>query len=251
MIRISCGNLGSGKTACEVRELFFNRFHRNTYSNIITKGLKNNITLKPEMIITQTISDYHKNKKGDLEPVYKKELNTKFWQEIKEPINLVLDEAHSIINSRRSMTKVNIILGDWLALMRRILGENSSGYGELVLITQVPQKLDVNFRDLCTQVRYHKMWYTKICSKCRYSWPEHTDMPESVSFCPKCKSFNLKKQDHAVEIKKFSSIEKYGQWKDTGIKTYYTRQIIHDLKDLNIFNMYNTFQWDNLFMGLY
>ena len=50
MIRISLGNVGSGKTVSEVREIFINKFHRKTYSNIKTK-LNHQINLTHDMII--------------------------------------------------------------------------------------------------------------------------------------------------------------------------------------------------------
>ena len=149
MIKIILGNVGSGKTALAVREMFVNKLNRKTYSNIITKNLKNVVPITPRMIIKEEIVTYKKNRKtGKEEPVYKHTLNVKFWKDIKEPINVVLDEAHSIINARRSMSKINIIVTDWIALIRRVLGQSESGYGELVLISQLANRIDVIAREM-------------------------------------------------------------------------------------------------------
>ncbi len=133
-----------------------NKTNRKVYSNIITKGLDNVIPIKNDMIVKKEIKDYKKNRQGEMEPVYELKLNMEYWQKITEPISCVLDEAHSIINARRAMSKVNIIITDWIALLRRVLGSSSSGYGELVLITQLPNRIDIIAREMATQIRYHK-----------------------------------------------------------------------------------------------
>ena len=72
------------------------------YSNIITK-IKSNIQISPEMIIKKDLVDYKTRKTtGKKEAIYKHSLNVEYWKSIKDPINVVLDEAHSILNARRS-----------------------------------------------------------------------------------------------------------------------------------------------------
>ena len=133
-IRIVIGNVGSGKTATSVLDMLNNTHGRKTYSNIQTT-LPNQIDIDPSMIIKSEVVDTKVNKKtGEAIPVKEFSLNMDYWKGIKEPIDVVIDEAHSVLNSRRSMSKVNIILTDWMALIRRILGSNDSGHGELVLI---------------------------------------------------------------------------------------------------------------------
>ena len=115
MIRIILGNVGSGKTAVAVREMCINPTKRKTYSNIQT-SLDNQIDISPEMIIKREIVDYKKNKKtGEKEPVYKYALNIEYWKSITEPCDVILDEAHTILNSRKSQSKTNIVVTDWLA----------------------------------------------------------------------------------------------------------------------------------------
>ena len=167
MIRISIGNVGSGKTASEVREMALNKARRTYYSNINTKTIKNNVLIDPSMIVDKELVGEKKNKITNVvEPVYKFKVNLEFWKGIKEPINVIIDEAHSILNSRRSMSKINILITDWLALIRRVLGQTESGEGELVFITQLPRRIDSLARDMATQIRYHLCHYVKTCKKC-------------------------------------------------------------------------------------
>lgn len=87
------------------------------------------------MIIKDEVVGTKKNKMtGREEPVVKYKLNVDFWKEIKEPINVVIDEAHTLYNARKAMSKVNIITTEWLALIRRVLGSRESGHGELTFI---------------------------------------------------------------------------------------------------------------------
>lgn len=98
MIRLTLGNVGSGKTATEVWEMLHNKSNRLTYTNIIPKNSKllpNVRVIKPEMIINSELVSV--NKKG--EPLYKYSLNKEYWLNIKEPINLVLDEAHTFMDA--------------------------------------------------------------------------------------------------------------------------------------------------------
>ena len=243
MIRISLGNIGSGKTACEVREMALHQDIKN-YSNIITT-LKNNVQIDSDMICKKEMVGT--NKKG--EPVYELHLNSEFWKSIKEPINITLDEAHAIINSRRSMSKVNIVVTDWVALIRRVLGEDSKGVGDLVLISQLPQRLDVVCREMANQVRYHTCHYTKRCLNCGSAWREDTDMPEIAKYCINCNGINLKRTNFAIEVKFFVSIAGYNAWKIYGMKTFYKHYFVNDIE--KYFPMYDTLQWDNMFSNLY
>ena len=136
-IHIVVGNVGSGKTLGVVRDMFLDGERIKTYSNIKTK-LKNQIDINPDMIIKKEIEGTKKKRNGEEENIYKYSLNLEYWTNIKENINVVIDEAHSIINSRRSMSKINILLTDWMALVRRILTskDNIGKAGTLILITQ-------------------------------------------------------------------------------------------------------------------
>jgi len=249
MIRISLGNVGSGKTACEVRNLLINPTSRITYSNISTKNIKNNKVINAEMIVKKDLIKTIKKRSGDLEPVYELKLNKEFWQGVKKPINVILDEAHSIINSRRSMTKTNIIVTDWIALIRRILGSGDGGYGELVLITQLPNRIDTIAREMATQVRYHRCHYWKSCFLCGLTWREHNDISEPVWKCRNCGDNKIKKHNHRIEVWHFRNMEFFNNWDMFGSKTFHKHYFVNDIEQ--VFNLYDTFQWDNMFSELY
>lgn len=249
MIRISLGNVGSGKTACEVREMFINRFNRTTYTNILTKKIPNAKVLTAEHIISKIPYKTVKKKGGDLEQVYKYELNKSFWSEQKLALNVVLDEAHSILNARRSMSKINIIVSDWLALIRRVLGATEQGQGELVLISQLSNRLDMIARDMATQVRYHVCHYLKTCKKCNSSFGENSETPEEIWQCLNCGSGRIYKHQHIIEVWFFTDMDNFHLWKYSGVKTYYKRIYVNDIE--TIFSNYNTLQWDNMFSNFY
>jgi len=153
-----------------VREMALNLNQRKTYSNIQT-NLKNQIDIRSDMIIKREIVDYKKNRKTEeKEPVYKYALNIDFWKKIKEPLNVCIDEAHTILNSRRAMSKVNIIVSDWLALIRRVLGQTDAGFGELTFISQLANRIDVIARDMATNIIYTICHYLKTCKLCSMNY---------------------------------------------------------------------------------
>ncbi len=228
--------------------MFINKTKRKTYSNIVTK-LKNQENIRPSMIVKRDIIDYKRKRSGETEPVYKESLNIDYWKNIKEPINVVLDEAHSIINARRSMSKINIIVTDWLALIRRVLGDSDAGYGELVLITQLPNRIDIIAREMATQIRYHLCHFKKVCVTCETIWQENSDMPEGIWQCPHCAGINIKKFGHTIEVWHFQSMRHFSAWKDFGSKCFYKHYMIRDIE--KYFKLYDTLQWDNLFSELY
>lgn len=251
MIKIILGNVGSGKTAFAVREMALARNRRKTYSNIVTK-IKHQIDIDPGMIIHKEIVDYKKNRKtGEQEPVYKSSLNIDYWRSIKEPINVVLDEAHSIINARRAMSKINIIVSDWIALIRRVLGAAEAGYGELVLISQLANRIDVIARDMANNVIYTVCHYQKTCKRCGFTWTENSEWPEGFDHCPvkRCGHWAVKKHSHILEVWHFPGIEAFNIWRDFGEKTFYRHYLVQDIE--KYFPLYNTLQWDNLFSEYY
>jgi len=243
MISIRLGNVGSGKTAAAVREMMLNQSKRKTYTNIRTI-IKNCELINPSMIITKEISGY--SKKGEAK--YDYTLNVDFWKNINEPINIVLDEVHTILNARRSMSKVNIILTDWMALIRRVLGQAESGYGELVLISQLHNRIDIVAREMATNVRYHICHYLKSCLRCGNTWAETSESPEPRWICS-CGSYRIKKHNHKIEVWHFAGMDMYIKWKEWGINTYHQHYLIDDIE--NYFKLYDTLQWDNLFSEFY
>lgn len=242
MIRISLGPLGSGKTLCEVREMAINKFGRRYFTNIKT-NLKHCTMLKPEMIVERELVG---EKKG--QPVYDWKLNQDFWQRQREPMNIVLDEVHNMMDSRRSMSKANVMMGNFLALLRRVLGAQQGDFGELVLITQLLRRVDIIAVELASEIRYHIMHYTKTCRKCGYSWTEDTEQPEGFYRC-RCGSMQLEKHHHYVEIYRFKGMAAFQNWRDFKEKSYFHHYLVKDVEQY--FGVYNTLQWENLFETIY
>lgn len=239
MITIFLGNVGSGKTACAVREMLDGGM--KTFSNIRTKGIKNNTMINKSMIIDKKIISYKK----DGQPVYEERLNVDFWKNQKGAVNVIIDEAHTLMNPRTSMSKKNRIVNEWLALIRRVLGSHAGEHGELILITQLSRRLDVVAREMGTKVVYHVCHYNKRCLKCGKTWEETSEWPEPVYRCPSCDGFRLKKTNFVVDVRKFENMGRYEQWKEFGVRTYYSRHLVTDIE--KVFPMYDTLQWENLF----
>ncbi len=252
MITIILGNLGSGKTALAVRKMALNLSNRKTYSNIQT-SLKNQVDISPEMIIKKEIVDYKKNKKtGESEPVYKLALNIDFWKNVSKKegaIDLILDEAHTILNSRRAMSKTNIIVSDWIALIRQVLGQTDAGFGELTFISQLSGRIDVIARDMATNIIYCICHFLKTCENCGATWKENSEMPEGYLICPTCSSNKILKHTHNIEVWHFPNMRMFMAWHQIGQRTYYKRYVVTDIE--KYFPLYNTLQWDNLLSEFY
>jgi len=231
--------MGSGKTACMVREMVLNEDLKKTYSNIIMKkkGL-NTHEIKRDMIFkTQVVKKNGRN-------VEKITFNADYWKQVKEEndgINVVVDEAHTLINSRRAMSNENMVMNDFMALLRRILGD-SNGYGELVLITQLVRRIDVTARELATSIHYHVCHYKQEC-KCGYSYWENNEKYGDTNKCPYCGK-SMKKVQFIIEKWEFGDIDSYEMWHEHNMKSYKKHYYVTDIADY--FKYYDTFQWENL-----
>jgi len=235
----------SGKTACAVREIFKDHLRIKTYSNIIT-SLPQQITISKDKIVKKEIVDYKKNKKtGEDKPIYEETLNIDYWKQLNEPINVILDEAHTILNSRQAMKKQNILVTQWLALIRRVLNQGEGLSGDLTFITQLPNRLDIIARDMATHVRYHICHYRKTCNACGSRFKETSQTPEPLKYCPVCGKPKLIKHSHIIEALHFNSMCSFNAWNIEGMKTYYRRYYIKDIE--KYFPLYNTLQWENMF----
>lgn len=244
MISIRLGNVGSGKTACAVREMALNP-SKTIYSNIKTT-LPNTHILTKDMILKRTVIGRMKTGKE----VIDLKVNVDFWKSIHQPIDVYLDEAHAIgLDARRSMSKTNVIMLQWLSLIRRVVGENASGSGKLVLITQLPNRIDSFSRDLATNVRWHLCQYIKTCQRCQYSWQETSDHPEPVWNCPRCKHHEIRKHSHQIQVWHFASMALFEAWKIFGAQTFHRHSTITHIH--TFFDLYDTFSWDNMFSDVY
>lgn len=251
MIILFLGNVGSGKSACAIRESQINK-HMNYYTNILPSKPKitpNIIPIKPEMIINKVVIGIKTKKDGTQEEQYKYELNKEFWlNQAKKPLSVMIDEAHDYMNARRSASKINEILGQFLAFTRRIVGENCAE-GDLIFITQLDRRIDVICREMAHQIRWHICHYHKVCLNCNSSWYESSDFPEKIKKCPLCGFHKLAKFNFRIEVLHFSNINNYTAWKDFGMKTFHRKYFINDIE--KYFELYNTVQWENLFDALY
>lgn len=243
MIHIWVGNLGSGKTACAVRYMFLHQ-KEFFYSNI-KNSLKNCFLLSADMILKKEL---FKTKKSG-EDVFRFSVNADFWKKAKKPCSVVLDEAHTLLNPRKSMSNVNVAVTDWLALLRRVLGEDSKGSGDLFLITQLPQRVDLVARELAVNVFYHVCHFVKVCKSCGFRWAEDSDLPEQSKYCLRCNSFEVFKTGFVVEVKCFSDINSFFAWKSFGYRSFYKSFFVRNLE--KYFGLYNTLQWESMFSGLY
>jgi len=244
MIRIMLGKMGSGKTASMVREIVNNDDKKTTYSNIIMKKKTDHvITISRDMIIQKELQ--HTTKTG--KEIYALKLNDAYWKDLSKKkigINVVLDEAHTLLNSRRAMSKENEILNDFMSLLRRILGDSGDGYGELILISQLGRRLDINARELCTSVHYHVCHYIKTCKKCSLSIRENNEQLIKTKRCPKCQDHRFRLHDFIIEKFEFQNMDDCDFWLETRRKTYFRHYYITDIE--KYFSYYDTFQWENL-----
>lgn len=244
MIKIFLGNVGSGKSACAVREMILNEANRPTYSNIVTKGVKNNIQLKAADIIKRTVIE---PKSGRGQPKVTYQFNKDFWVKVHEKhpaINVILDEAHTLFDSRRAMSKLNNIMNNFMAMLRRILGSNDAGGGELILISQLKNRIDSVAREMATQIRWHVCHYRKTCQRCGFGWAETNETPIKLYKCPRCKEPYIKKENHIIEVWMFSDMNAFEQWRMFRAKTYFRRFYVKDIE--RYFTAYSTLQFDDL-----
>lgn len=235
-ISLYLGLPGSGKTAHVVRYMMLNSSHRIKYSNIETKGMEHTILIKPEMIFMHDPARDTKQHKGV-------KLNTDFWVSERKKygsMDIILDEAHTLFNARRSMQRINLIMTDFLALIRRMLGSNDSGMGELILLTQLDRRIDIIARESATSILWHLCHYTKQCQKCGTWWQETNETPKKMWECIKCKSPYIKKQNHVIEVWEFKNMEAFELWRMRRIKTYYAHYVIEDIEQY--FTVYDTMQ---------
>ena len=234
MIRIFLGNLGSGKSVSAIRELVHNPNGRTTYTNIITKGIQNVVTIKPQDIIKKIGED----KKPSFD------LNIEYWNKQKKPLNILWDEIHLTANSRMSMSKINMVLSRFIAMARRITGFDKRGYGSFTFVAQKERTIDVNIRDLTNEIVYHISHWVVECEECGTKVLTNSESPQ-MNKCVVCSSWKLEKKGMFIEKLSFSEWDSFYAWSvHMKGKFYDSRQRINDIEDY--FKYYDTMQIENV-----
>lgn len=252
MIRIFLGNVGSGKTLSCVKELVDSdkkEYKIQSFSNIITKkkgkyAISKNSIITKEMLIKKEV----KKIKKDGSEEYKLTFNVDVWKQLKQTykaFDIIIDEAHTLFNARNHMSTKSRVMNDFLSLIRKICSDPQHD-STLTLISQLDNRIDINARELATEVRYHIAIWEKVCKKCNAFWSEHSDLPDFKKHkeCPACKHHVLKKFNYRIIVYFFKNMDDYRGWKYNGIETFVTIK-----KYLNVeryFNYYDTFQLDDL-----
>lgn len=252
MIRIFLGNVGAGKTISAIKELvdnIDNPYSLPTYSNIITKEkgkykLPNNIMLSRDMLIKKEVVSVNRNG----EEKTKSKFNAEYWlqaRELHEGFNVVIDEAHTLMDSRNFMSRQNKIMNDFLALIRKVCS-NPNTDSTLTLISQLDSRLDINARKMCTEVRYHICLYDKGCNKCGAYWVEHSELSDfkKNKFCPACGGYSMKKFNFRLLVHFFDNMKDYENWRYSNMDTI--KQTVKITRIEKYFNFYDTFQMSDL-----
>lgn len=146
MIIILVGGIGSGKTLTAVKEVVDRQ--QKIYTNFELFNIPHE-RLKYSQIFDKVETV---NSRGDVKETMK--VNYNYWnsQTKKGGFDIYLDEFHNIMGSRRSSSKRNVLLSDWLSQIRKILGQ--SELHNLYLITQKLRRIDINSRDLAQSCIY-------------------------------------------------------------------------------------------------
>jgi len=244
MITIFLGNVGSGKTLSAI-EFMLSHTDRPIYTNIAVKKckqLKHVVKLKPEMIVKKEITVGKMGKEH-----VTLSFNKDYWVTVmqKHPsIHVILDEAHTLLNPRRAMSKVNIIMTDFLALLRRIVGQDASGHkGNLILITQLNRRLDVIAKEMSTCVKYHVFNSIQACPDGHCTKHLNNESMHDEHVCPHCQK-KLQKVKEWVEMYEFRSTDDFQKEMEYGIKTHVRKHYM--LQPEKLYKLYNTLQWDDL-----
>ena len=221
--------------------MYINRDGRKILSNIHT-SINYQTDITADMIVKKVINE--KTGKEDLA------LNMEYWQNLKEPVSVVLDEAHALVDSRSAMSKLNKLVTLWTSLLRKVIGQNPSGEGQLVMITQLPNAIDTRIRQLANQVRYHVCHFKKECldNNCGQLWSETSETAEPLWKCPRCNNLKVRKFNHVIEIWHFKNMPSFLDWKYMGMSTYHRHYLVNDIEDY--FPLYSTLQIQDLFNDL-
>lgn len=243
MIRISTGRIGSGKTLVEVKRILEHPDQALLHYTNIEVDAPNTVTLRPENFVIAT--QIGMTREG--EPKYSYRANVDFWKDLPKPLNVTLDEAHSIVNSRKSMSSINIAITNILALIRKLIS-SEFGAGEITFITQLPYRLDRIIRDMADEVIYNICVWRVTCRACNLRWYESSESWKHTSYCPKC-SKPVIRDRHVIHSLHFKGIDDFIDWIDAGMDGRVGMEtVLHNAK--RYFGKYKTHQIDNMIVDL-
>lgn len=242
------GKIGSGKTLMCVRDMILNRNNCNSiFSNIRVDGYSHIRMLTSDMILKDEVVDSKVLKSGEVRVKSKKVLNIDFWKEQKPPISVVLDEGFTMMNSRRSMSSVNIVLNMFTSMLRRVLSTQEGSTGDFVVCAQRLMQLDVNLRESANVINYCVCFWRRVCG-CGFGVQENSEMPRQLNGCPRCGA-TLIKRGHIIQVLQFEGVELFQQWYYHRLPTYFHTEYVRNVS--KYFNVYNTLQWENMFESEY
>ena len=140
------------------------------------------------------------------------------------------------------MTSINKIFSRFLSMGRRITGFDQRGYGKLTFSAQTDRTIDINLRELTTDIQYNIGRWVIDCQECHFKFWTNSEK-EQTDKCPKCFSWNIIKKDFIVECNFFRSWQDYYAWKD-GLKIRHKKVFLNDIE--NYFKYYDTLQMENM-----
>lgn len=218
-----------------------------TNIDVTGKGFSHVMKLKGNMIIKKE----HVSVKRDGTPVYKLSLNVNFWKDLvknKGSVNVILDEAHVLLNPRKSMSRVNVLMGDWLSMLRRVIGSQDA-FNELILITQLSRRLDVVAKEMATNIEFTINHYLSRCNRCKAEWWENNETADKFYTCPNCGDWHINRVKSYIEVFCFKNIDAFMMYKDGGMRSYYSRYLINNIE--SVYDNYNTLQWEDMMSEFY
>lgn len=156
MIRIFVGNIGSGKSLSAIRVMKLRNQH--TFCN---QGLKFDKAhrMKVTDIVEQVIDEPEEGSKAKAKT--RLEVNWKFWVEQTtkyKHYDIFLDEIASFMGARNSMTGFSKKAMEWIAQIRKILGE--SELNDIILVSQKLDGIDITIRDFAHEITHCQKFYT-------------------------------------------------------------------------------------------
>lgn len=233
MIRIFLGKLGSGKSLHAIKEMKDDTSRLKYYTNL-EADFKNVEIIAEKEIIQEVIE------KGKTKTKTEYQLNWNYWIKQKKPLNVIWDEIHLTAGSRRSMSKKNMIIMEFVAMARRITGMDEAGYGTLTFVAQTDFSIDKYIRHLANDILYHIMYWEQYCKNCNIKELRDSEKEHSRK-CNYCLSDRTRKQNFFCIVYKFRSFHNFQAW-ELGMpgKWHYSKELIDDIE--KYFKFYETLQ---------